>query len=108
MGFRESILASGMGYVECGLHGHGLASPEFPSCMYGGQRGSWQDHAYARIPDIEFKENMVFATATDLFDPAWNADTGLMMGRTIRITKHGPKEMTGIPIHDDLIVAYPP
>jgi Xaa-Pro dipeptidase len=103
-GFRETILESKVGYVECGLHGHGLASPEFPSCMYGGQRGSWQTHAYARVPEIQFAENMVFATATDLFDPEWNADTGLMMGRTILITKNGPEEMTGIPIEDEMLV----
>ena len=103
-GFREPIMNANLASVECGLHGHGLASPEFPSCMYGGDSGSWHDHPYARIPKIKFQENMVFATASDLFDPKWKHDTGLMLGRTVLITKEGPKEMTGLSLSQDLPV----
>lgn len=102
--FRKPIMEAGLASVECGFHGHGLASPEFPSCMYGGDAGSWQDHPYARIPQIRFQENMVFATATDLYDPKWNKDTGLMLGRTVLITKDGPKELTGLPLEERLPV----
>ena len=101
--FRQPIIDAGFGSVECGFHGHGLASPEFPSCMYGGTAGSWQKHAYARIPAIEFQENMVFATASDIYDPGWNKDTGLMMGRTVVITDKGPEEITGIPLEPEMI-----
>lgn len=55
-GFRNVIDKRGFGTVECGLHGHGLASPEFPSCMYGGQSGSWPEHAYSRIPALTFEK----------------------------------------------------
>ena len=48
------------------------------------------------MPAIEFQENMVFATASDIYDPEWNKDTGLMMGRTVVITAEGPEEITGI------------
>ena len=100
--FRKPIVEAGMASVECGFHGHGLASPEFPSCMYGGHAGSWQEHDYARMPSIRFQENMVFATATDLYDPKWNKDTGIMLGRTILITAEGPKEITGVPLEPQL------
>ena len=103
-GFRAPIIAAGFGSVECGLHGHGLASPEFPSTMYGGEAGSWSDHAYARVPTIDFQPNMVLATASDVYDPAWDKATGLMLGRTVLIGADGPEEMTGLPISDDLIV----
>src|SRR3546814_7884124 len=43
-GFRQPIIDAGFGSVECGLHGHGLASPEFPSTMYGGKSGAWEEH----------------------------------------------------------------
>ena len=102
--FRKPIIDAGFGSVECGFHGHGLASPEFPSCMYGGTAGSWQKHAYARMPTIEFQPNMVFATASDIYDPDWNKDTGLMMGRTVLITADGPEEITGIPLEPEMIV----
>jgi Xaa-Pro dipeptidase len=102
--FREPIDEAGFGSVECGLHGHGLASPEFPSCMYGGRGGSWATHAYARIPSVRFQENMVFATASDVYDPRWNENTGLMLGRTILITANGPEELTGLPLRRELIV----
>ncbi len=103
--FRQPIIDSGYGSVECGLHGHGLASPEFPSCMYGGLGGGWHNHPYARVPEIEFAPNMVFATASDLYDPNWTRDTGLMLGRTILITEDGPEELTGLPLQPDIIVA---
>ena len=102
--FRAPIIEAGFGSVECGLHGHGLASPEFPSTMYGGKAGSWSEHAYARIPSIDFVPNMVLATASDVYDPAWDAGTGLMHGRTILITPEGPEEMTGLPLDPGLIV----
>lgn len=103
-GFRAPIIEAGFGSVECGLHGHGLASPEFPSTMYGGEAGSWSDHAYARIPSIDFAPNMVLATASDVYDPQWDKATGLMLGRTILITEEGPEEMTGLPLDPEMIV----
>lgn len=101
-GFRKPIIDAGLGSVECGLHGHGLASPEFPSCMYGGVGGGWHDHPYARIPEIEFAPNMVFATASDIYDLSWNKGTGVMLGRTVLITPQGPEELTGIPLSADI------
>lgn len=101
-GFRQPIIDAGFGSVECGLHGHGLASPEFPSCMYGGVGGEWHNHPYARVPEIEFKPGMAFGTASDLHDPKRNRNTGIMLGRTILITASGPEELTGIPFEQEL------
>ena len=103
-GFRRPIIEAGYGSVECGLHGHGLASPEFPSCMYGGVGGEWHNHPYARVPEIEFLPGMVFGTASDLHDPARNRNSGVMLGRTILITENGPEELTGIPLEADIYV----
>jgi len=102
--FRQPIIDAGFNSVECGLHGHGLASREFPSTMYGGKGGAWDEHAYARIPTITFQENMVFATASDVYNPNWDDSTGLMLGRTVIITADGPEEITGIPLVDELKV----
>jgi Xaa-Pro aminopeptidase len=104
LAFRQPIIDAGFGSVECGLHGHGLASPEFPSTMYGGKGGGWEEHAYARIPPLNFQENMVFATASDVFNPNWSDATGLMLGRTVIITADGPEEITGIPLDPEFKV----
>lgn len=104
VGFRQVIEDFGYGTVECGLHGHGLASPEFPSCMYGGKAGNWPEHAYSRIPSLTFQEGMVFGTATDIYNPNFASDTGLMLGRAVVITKDGPREATGMPLDDEIIV----
>ena len=45
---------------------------------------------------------MVFATASDIYDPEWNKDTGLMMGRTVLITADGPEELTAIPLESTM------
>ncbi|MDD5206572.1 MAG: M24 family metallopeptidase [Desulfobacterales bacterium] len=95
---RQPVLKSKMGYVECGFHGHGLSSPEFPSCMYGGSGGSWEEHIYAKVPAIDLQEGMVVSTGVDLYDPTWNPETGLMSGDTFLITRNGPRKMTDIPI----------
>jgi Xaa-Pro aminopeptidase len=101
--FRKPIIDAGMSFVECGFHGHGLASPEFPSCMYGGHAGQWEWHPYAIVPPIRLTENMVFGTAADVFDPKWNQKTGLMLGDPILITKEGPRKLTKVPFELTLV-----
>jgi Xaa-Pro aminopeptidase len=95
--FRAPILEAGMNFVECGIHGHGLASPEFPSCMYGGMSEEWGWHPYAMIPPIELQENMVFGTASDVFNPRWKGNTGLMLGDTVLVTTEGPVKLCQAP-----------
>jgi Xaa-Pro aminopeptidase len=95
--FRSPILEAGMDFVECGIHGHGLASPEFPSCMYGGLSKEWGWHPYAVIPPIELRENMVFGTASDVFNPNWKDNSGLMLGDTVLVTTEGPIKLCRAP-----------
>ena len=98
MAFRKPIEDAGMKFVECGIHGHGLGSPEFPSCMYGGSVGQWEWHPYAVIPPIALQENMVFGTASDVFNPDWKSDTGLMLGDSVLITADGPRRLCSSPM----------
>jgi Xaa-Pro aminopeptidase len=98
MAFRKPIEDSGMNFIECGIHGHGLASPEFPSCMYGGSVGQWEWHPYAVVPPIELQENMVFGTASDVYNPDWKSNAGLMLGDTILISADGPRRLCSSPL----------
>ncbi len=96
--FREPADRAGMAYIELGVCGHGLSSPEFPSCVYGGKGGVLHEHGLAQIAPIKLQENMVFGINVDLHDPRFSTDTGLMLGDTIWVSKEGPKQMTRIPV----------
>jgi Xaa-Pro aminopeptidase len=96
--FRSPAEAAGMAWVELGIHGHGLSSPEFPTTVFGGQNGIWPEHGMARIPSVVLEENMCFGTNIDLHNPRWRRDTGLMVGDTILVTKNGPRKMTKVPL----------
>jgi Xaa-Pro aminopeptidase len=96
--FREPADRAGMAYIELGVCGHGLSSPEFPSCVYGGKGGVLHEHGLAQIAPIRLQENMVFGINVDLHNPKFSTDTGLMLGDTIWVTADGPKQMTRIPV----------
>lgn len=96
--FRAPVRKAGMAYIEIGICGHGLSSPEFPSTVFGGEGGIWHEHGLAQIPDVKLQENMVFGTNMDVHNPAWNDNTGVMLGDTIHVTAAGPRQMTRIPV----------
>lgn len=91
---RAPCLAAGMDYVELGMHGHGLSSPENPIVVYKpgepmiAGRGLWE---------MELQENMVFGNNIDIFDPAWRPDVGIMFGDMVRVTASGPELMCETP-----------
>ncbi len=95
---RKPVEEAGMAYVECGIHGHGLGSPEFPSVVFGGPNCLVQKHGLAVIPPVIIEENMVFGTNIDIHNPKWRKDTGLMFGDTLVVTKNGAKKLSQIPL----------
>jgi Xaa-Pro aminopeptidase len=96
--FRAPADEAGMAYVELGIHGHGLSSPEFPTTVFGGRGGIWHEHGLAKVPNVMLEENMVFGTNIDLHNPNWRKDTGLMVGDTMLVTRNGPRKMTRVPL----------
>src|ERR1051325_5178322 len=62
---RDVITGSGFGICEAGIHGHGLASLEYPRYRHHALRAD--EGALKAIGD-EFKTGMVFAMNIDLFD----------------------------------------
>jgi hypothetical protein len=88
---RDVITGSGFGICEAGIHGHGLASLEYPRYRHHALRAD--EGALAAIGD-EFKSGMVFAMNIDLFDPKWrNGETGCVFAETIVITGDGARRM---------------
>ncbi len=95
---RKPVEDAGMSYVEVGIHGHGLASPEFPSVVFGGPNCLVQDHPMGKIPAVTIRENMVFGINIDISNPRWRPDTGLMCGDTVVVTKTGARKLTNVPV----------
>jgi len=91
---REPVEGRGFDFVELGFHGHGLASPEFPSAVYrpgdGGLSGS-------RIGEFTLQENMVLGTNIDVHNPKWRKDVGLQLGDTFHVTSDGPRRLVETP-----------
>jgi Xaa-Pro aminopeptidase len=94
--FREPARRAGMEYIELGFHGHGLSSPEFPSCAYEPKGRDRKEAPAGGVRSVVIAENMVFATNIDIHDPAWRRDVGIMgPGETVWVTSEGPVRLVG-------------
>lgn len=94
---RRPCERAGLDFVELGFHGHGLASPEFPTVVY---RHGTRPYAMSGTgyEDFELQENMVFGQNIDLFDPQWQPDVGIMLGDMVLVTKNGGQLFERIPL----------
>jgi len=80
-----------LGICETGIHGHGLASLEYPRYRFHALKAD--QAALAKIGG-EFKPGMVFAFNIDLFDPRWrNGETGAVFADTVVITPTGARSL---------------
>jgi Xaa-Pro aminopeptidase len=88
---RDSIEGSGFGICEAGIHGHGLASLEYPRYRH---HAKGADVGALKAIGDEFRAGMVFAMNIDLFDPKWrNGETGCVFAETIVITEDGARRL---------------
>lgn len=82
-----------LGICETGIHGHGLASLEYPRYRFHALKA---DQAALATIGGEFKAGMVFAFNIDLFDPSWrNGETGAVFADTVVITETGARSLHG-------------
>jgi Xaa-Pro dipeptidase len=80
-----------LGICETGIHGHGLASLEYPRYRFHTLKA---DQAALAAIGGEFKPGMVFAFNIDLFDPNWrNGETGAVFADTVVITETGARSL---------------
>jgi Xaa-Pro aminopeptidase len=91
---RGPVERLGFDYVELGFHGHGLASPEFPTSVYRPGSGDLSGDA---IADLPLEENMVIGTNIDVHNPAWRKDVGLQFGDMYHVTRNGARPLVKIP-----------
>jgi Xaa-Pro aminopeptidase len=92
---RETIEARGLSMCETGIHGHGLASLEYPRYRH---HAIAADREAIKVVGDEFRPGMVFAFNIDLFDRKWHGgSTGCVFAETIEITPDGARRMHSFP-----------
>ena len=93
---REEIEAHGLGICEAGIHGHGLASLEYPRYRH---HAIAADREAIKMVGDEFRPGMVFAFNIDLFDPTWrDGKTGCVFAETVEITADGARRLHSFPM----------
>jgi Xaa-Pro aminopeptidase len=93
---RDVIHEDGLGMCETGIHGHGLASLEYPRYRHHALKADQQ--ALKTVGDA-FRPGMVFAFNIDLFDPSWReGKTGCVFAETVLITETGARRMHAYPM----------
>jgi Xaa-Pro dipeptidase len=93
---RDVIHDGGFGMCETGIHGHGLASLEYPRYRHHAIKA---DQEALKITGDEFRTDMVFAFNIDLFDPKYHeGNTGCVFAETVHITENGPRRMHSYPM----------
>jgi hypothetical protein len=81
---------------ETGIHGHGLASLEYPRYRHHALKA---DQEALKVVGDEFKKDMVFAFNIDLFDPKYHdGKTGCVFAETVHITETGARRLHSYPM----------
>ena len=68
MAVKDEIDARGLAICEAGIHGHGLASLEYPRFRH---HAIAADREAVKVIGDRFEPGMVFAFNIDLLDPNW-------------------------------------
>jgi len=85
----------GLGICETGIHGHGLASLEYPRYRFHALKA---DQAALSMMEDKFLPGMTFAFNINLFDPKWrNGETGAVFADTVLITETGAEPLHRFP-----------
>jgi len=93
---RQPVQAAGMDYIECGFHGHGVGSPEFPAVVYKPEEPVLSGRG---LEKFALRAGMVLALNIDIHDPHWRKDVGIMLGDTVVVSESGARRLAGIPLH---------
>lgn len=99
----DVVRERGLGMCELGIHGHGLASLEYPRYRHHALKA---DQEALKVVGDEFRKDMVFAFNIDLVDPAYHeGQTGCVFAETVHIGNDGPRRLHSYPMDFQLIKA---
>jgi Xaa-Pro dipeptidase len=98
---KDTVQSRGLGICECGIHGHGLSSLEYPRYRHHALQ---TDTKAIDSIENEFKPGMVFAFNIDLVNPRWrNGETGCVFAETVIITEDKPRRLHRFPMNFQII-----
>ena len=93
---KDEIVSRGLSICEAGIHGHGLASLEYPRYRH---HAIAADREAIKMVGDRFEPGMVFAFNIDLFDPKWrDGKTGCVFAETVEITADGARRLHSFPM----------
>jgi Xaa-Pro aminopeptidase len=93
---KDEIVSHGLAICEAGIHGHGLASLEYPRYRH---HAIAADREAIKMVGDRFDPGMVFAFNIDLFNPKWrDGKTGCVFAETVEITADGARRMHSFPM----------
>lgn len=82
-------------FIELGFHGHGLASPEYPTIVY---RPSPNPRSAAvKLGSQMLEPGMVLGINIDVHDSTWRKDVGIMFGGMVVVEEHGCRPLVAAP-----------
>ena len=93
---RKPAERAGLDYVELGFHGHGAASPEFPSVVYPEGFGYDAINGHC-IGDLVLEEGMCFGNNIDLHDLRWKPDVGCKLADLMVVREKRAECLVGTP-----------
>ncbi len=94
---RQPTEKAKMDFVELGFHGHGMASPEFPTVVHRPEMGGPRSMCGAGIEKVVIQEGMVFGNNIDIYNPRWKMDVGCMYGDMLVVGPDGAKPLVHVP-----------
>lgn len=102
---RRPLVKHGVAYVECGIHGHGLESLEYPSFVFPPNNAADElVQPQTIIGSGLLEEGMVFGLIVDVIDPNWkNGKTGIVFAETLIIGRNGPERLSNSPLEMPIV-----
>ena len=98
---RDVIHEHKLEICETGIHGHGLASLEYPRYRHHALKA---DQAALKTVGDSFRSGMVFAFNIDLFDNRYHdGRTGCVFAETVTITDSGARRMHKYPMNFQIL-----
>lgn len=97
---RRPIAEARLAFTECGIHGHGLESLEYPTFLFPPEAAATElVEPQAIVGDGRLKEGMVVGLIIDLVDPNWEGGrTGTVFGDTLVIEATGARRLSRFPL----------
>lgn len=97
---RRPIIENHLAFIECGVHGHGMESLEYPTFLFPPDAAASElVSPQATIGSGLLEPGMVMGLIIDLVNPRWHdGKTGTVFGDTLVVEENGPRRLSRFPV----------